>query len=137
MKMKSENMYVSFVFIMFIAMAVIVYAKPCAADPPKICCTVEPSGVEQGDTITVVAESDKELKTLQAFLKQPESSLAPVYADMSSRKCVAIKMEKEKGNRYVGHINTSDLTPGEAIVKVYASDLNKEYATDTVTVKVD
>jgi hypothetical protein len=135
--MKSENVYVSFVFIMFIAMAVIVYAKPCVADSPKIVCTVEPSGVEQGEAITVVAESDKELKSLQAFIKQPESSLAPVYAGMSSRKCVAIKMEKEEGNKYVGHINTSDFTPGEAIVKVYASDLNKEYATDTVPVKIE
>ena len=130
--MKSENVYVSFVFIMFIAMAVIIYAKPCAADPPEICCTVE-----QGKTITVVAESDKELKCLKAFLKQPESSLAPMYADMSSKKCIAIKMKKEKGNRYVGHINTSDLTPGEATVKIYATDLDKKYATNTVPVKID
>ena len=135
--MKSENVYVSFVFIMFIAMAVIIYAKPCVADPPKIGCTVEPSGVEQGKTITVVAESDKELKCLKAFLKQPEGSLAPMYADMSGKKCIAIKMKKEKGNRYVGHINTSDLTPGEATVKVYATDLDKEYATSTVPVKID
>jgi hypothetical protein len=29
------------------------------------------------------------------------------------------------------------LTPGEATVKVYATDLDKEYATNTVPVKID
>jgi len=135
--MKSENVYVSFVFIMFIAMAVIIYAKPCVADPPKIGCTVEPSGVEQGKTITVVAESDKELKCLKAFLKQPESSLAPMYADMSSKKCIAIEMKREKEGRYVGRIDTSDLIQGEAFVKVYATDLDKEYATRIVPVSIN
>ncbi len=137
MKSKNKNVYVSFSLIIFMAMMVILYTKPCAANPPKIDCTVEPCAIEQGNTITVVAESDKELKSLKVFLKQPESSLAPMYADMSSKKCIAIKMKKEKGNRYVGHINTSDLTPGEATVKVYATDLDKEYATSTVPVKID
>jgi hypothetical protein len=45
-------------------------------------------------------------------------------------------MKKEKGNRYVGHINTSDLTPGEATVKVYATDLDKEYATHIFPIRI-
>ncbi len=135
--MKYKNVYVSFVFIMLIAIMVTFYAKPCAADPAKIDCTVEPSGVEQGKTITVVAESSEELKSLKAYLKQPKISNAPkVVQDMIGKKCIAIEMNREKGNKYVGRIDTSDLMPGDATVKLYATDLDKEYATHTVPVKI-
>ena len=136
--MNSKNVFVSFVFIMCIAAAVILCAEPCAAESPKIDCTVEPSGVEQGKTITIVAECDEELKSLKVFLKQPQISNAPmVVQDMVGKKCVAIEMKKEKGNRYVGRIDTSDLIQGEAFVKVYATDLDKEYATRIVPVSIN
>jgi 3-deoxy-D-arabino-heptulosonate 7-phosphate (DAHP) synthase len=120
------------------AMMVILYTKPCAANPPKIDCTVEPCGVEQGNTITVVAESDKELKCLKAFLKQRKNSNTPMmFQNMISKKCIAIEMKREKEGRYVGRIDTSDLIQGEAFVKVYATDLDKEYATRIVPINID
>lgn len=137
--MKSKNVYVSFAFIMFIAMTVILYAKPCAADAFKIDCTVEPGAVEQGNkTITVVAECNEELKSLKVFLKQPRMSNAPmVVQDMIGKKCIAIEMKRDKENRYVGHIDTSDLIPGEAVVKVYGTGLDKQHSTRIIPIKID
>jgi hypothetical protein len=84
-----------------------------------------------------VAECDEELKSLKVFLKQPKISNAPVvFQDMIGKKCIAVEMNKEKGNKYVGRIDTSDLILGDAVVKVYATDLDKEYATHIVPIKI-
>lgn len=138
MKSKNKNVYVSISSIIFMAIMVILYTKPCAANPPKIDCTVEPCAIEQGNMIIVVAESDKKLKSLKVFLKQPKNSNAPmVFQNMISKKCIAIEMEREKEGKYVGRIDTSDLIQGEAFVKVYATDLDKEYATRIVPVNIN
>lgn len=138
MKSKNKNVYVSFSLIIFMAMMVILYTKPCAANPPQIDCTVEPCATEQGNTITVVAESDEKLKSLKVFLKQRKNSNTPmIFQNMISRKCIAIEMKRDKEGRYVGRIDTSDLIQGEAFVKVYATDLDKEHATRIVPVSIN
>jgi hypothetical protein len=98
---------------------------PCVADPPKIDCTLEPFSINEGDTITVKVQSDEQLKSLRVFLKQPKcSSKGPlVVQNMMGRECIAIDMKRKKGNNYVGHIDTSDLIRGEALIKAYATDI--------------
>ena len=133
-----KNEYVSFFCVIFVGMVVILCSKPCVADPPGIDCTVEPSAVEQGEAIKVEVESDEQLDSLKVFLKQPKcSSNAPlVIQNMIGRECIAIDMKREKGNKYVGHVDTSDLMPGEAVIKAYATDLDKEHATDILAVEI-
>jgi hypothetical protein len=104
---------------------------------PKSIVLLSHPGFDQGKTITVVAESSEELKCLKAYLKQPKISNAPIVVqDMIGKKCIAIEMEREKGNKYVGRIDTSDLMPGDATVKLYPTDLDKEYSIHTVSIKI-
>lgn len=60
-----------------------------------------------------------------------------MFQNMNSKKCIAIEMKREKEGRYVGRIDTSDLIQGEAFVKVYATDLDKEHATRIVPVNIN
>ncbi|MDY6954625.1 MAG: hypothetical protein SWE60_24240 [Thermodesulfobacteriota bacterium] len=107
-------------------------------ESPKIDCAIAPSVVEQGKAITIKVESGEELKSLRVFLKQPKISSAPlVVQNMIGRKCIAVDMKKGEGNQYVGHVDTSDLARGDAIVKAYATSLNKEHATNIMAVKIE
>jgi hypothetical protein len=45
-------------------------------------------------------------------------------------------MKREKGNQYVGRVDTSDLALGEATIKTYATNLKKEHAANIVAVKI-
>ena len=137
MEMKLKNAYLSFFCVILVGMVVILSSKPCVADPPKIDCTVEACAVKQGEAITVTVESDEQLNALKVFLKQPRISSAPmIVQDMIGSKSIAIDMRREKGNKYVGSIDTSDLIPGEAVIKAYATDLDKEHATHIIPVKI-
>ena len=133
-----KNGYLSLFCAIFLGLVVILYGKPCVGDPPKIDCTVAPCAVEQGEPIKVEVESDEQLKSLKVFLKQPKcSSNNPlVVQNMLGKECIAIDMKREKGNKYVGHIDTSDLIPGEAVIKAYATNLDKEHATDMLAVQI-
>ena len=136
--MKDKKRYVLVFFLVFVGVVLILFSKPCTADSPKIDCAIEPSIVQQGETITVQVESEEQLKSLRVFLKQPKISSAPlVVQNIIGRKCIAVDMKKEKGNQYVGRVDTSDLGPGEALIKTYATNLNKEHATKTVAVKIE
>lgn len=157
--MKFKNAYLSFFCIILVGIVVILHSKPCVAEPPKINCTVEPCAVKQGKAITVnpktqsegicsescavkqgraitvKVESDEQLKALKVFLKQPRISSAPmIVRDMIGRKCIEIDMKREKGNKHVGCIDTSDLIPGEAVIKAYATNLDKEHATHIIPI---
>jgi len=135
--MTDKKNYLLVFFALFVGGATIFCSQPCVADSPKIDCAIEPCVVEQGDAITIKVESEEELKSLKVFLKQPKISSAPlVVQNIMGRKCIAVDMEKGEGNQYVGRINTSDLAPGEAVVKTYATNLNKEHATNIVAVKI-
>jgi len=124
--------------IVLVGMVAVIYSTPCIADSPKIDCAIEPSVVEQGDAITIKVESEEELKSLQVFLKQPKISSAPlVVQNIIGRKCIAVDMEKGEGNQYVGHVDTCDLAPGEAIIKTYATNLDKEHATNIAAIKIN
>jgi len=123
--------------IVLVGMVAVFCSTPCIADSPKICCAIEPSAVEQGQKITVKVDSEEELKSLRVFLKQPKTASAPlVVQNIIGRKCIAVDMEKCEGNQYVGHVDTSDLAPGEAIIKTYATNLNKEHATNIAAIKI-
>jgi hypothetical protein len=135
--MKFKNAYLSFFCIILVGIVVILHSKPCVAEPPKIDCTVEPCAVKQGKVITVKVESDEQLKALKVFLKQPRISSAPmIVQDMIGRKCIEIDMKREKGNKHVGCIDTSDLIPGGAVIKTYATNLDKEHATHIIPIKI-
>jgi len=122
---------------LFLGVVIIFCVQPCMADSPKIDCAIEPSAVDQGEAITIKVESEEELKSLRVFLKQPKISSAPlVVQNMIGRKCIAVDMERGEGNQYVGRVDTCDLAPGDAIIKAYATNLNKEHATDIVAVKI-
>jgi hypothetical protein len=133
-----KNGYLSLFCAIFLGLVVIFYSEPCVGDPPRIDCTVASTGVKQGEPIKVEVESDEQLKSLKVFLKQPKcSSNNPlVVQNMMGKECIAIDMKREKGNKYVGHIDTSDLIPGEAVIKAYATDLDKEHATDVLAVQI-
>jgi hypothetical protein len=136
--MKDKKRYVLVFFVVFVGVVVILFYKPCTAESPRIDCAIEPSIIQQGETITVKVESEEQLKSLRVFLKQPKISSAPlVVQNIIGRKCIAVDMKKEEGNQYVGHVDTSGLGPGEAMIKTYATNLNKEHATKTVAVKIE
>jgi hypothetical protein len=84
--------------------------------PPTIDLAVEPCHIKSGDTVRVMAKSDQRLDNLKVFIKQPGIGT----------KAVAVKMDYDGGSdlpyRYAGSIDTSDLTAGKALIKVYATD---------------
>jgi hypothetical protein len=127
----------SFLCVILVSTIVILYSGPSLADPPKIHCTVKPSAVEQGDIITVMAESDKRIEVLRVFIKEPQISDAPMTIQSGTgSRTIAVDMRQEKGNRYVGHIDTSDLRPGEAVIELYGTDSGKEHAIGSIPVRI-
>lgn len=135
--MKNKRVYLTVCCAMVAGFLTLCYSTPCIADPPKIDCAVEPSAVTRGDAIVVSVESEDQLNSLRVFLKQPKVSSAPlVVQNMMGRKCIAIDMKREEGNTYVGRIDTADLRPGEAIIKTYATGVNKEHATNVLPVNI-
>jgi hypothetical protein len=135
--MKNKKAYLSVFCAVFAGLMTIILSQPCIADPPKIDCAVEPCTAERGEAIVVRVESEEQLNSLKVFLKQPKICSAPlVVQDMIGTKCIAIDMKREEGNKYVGRIDTSDLRPGEAIIKTYATSLNKEHATKALAVNI-
>ena len=119
-----KNAYLSLFCAILVGIVVIFYGKPCVGEPPKIDCTVASRAVKQGEPIKVEVESDEQLKSLKVFLKQPQS------------KCIPIYVKREKRNKYVGHIDTFNLIPGEAVIKVYATDLDEKHAMDILAVQI-
>jgi hypothetical protein len=135
--MQGNKSYRLVFFTLCVGVVTIFCSQPCVADSPRIDCAIEPSVVQQGGEITIKVESEEELKSLRVFLKQPKISGAPlVVQNMIGRKCIAVDMERAEGNQYVGRVKTCDLAPGEAIVKTYATNLNKEHATNIAAVKI-
>jgi hypothetical protein len=135
--MKNKKEYLLVFSIVFVGVVTIFCGKPCMAEPPKIDCAIEPSVVKQGEAITVKVESEEQLKSLRVFIKQPKISSAPlVVQNIIGRKCIAVDMKREKGNQYVGRVDTSDLALGEATIKTYATNLKKEHAANIVAVKI-
>ena len=136
--MKNKKAYLSVFCAGFAGLLTFIYSAPCIADPPKIDFAVESSAVQRGEAIVVKVESEEQLNSLKVFLKQPKISSAPlVVQNMMGTKCIAIDMKRKEGNKYVGHIDTSDLRPGEAIIKTYATSLNKEHATKALAVNIE
>jgi hypothetical protein len=135
--MKDKKQCLLVFCIVFVGVVTIFFSKPCIADSPKIDCAIEPCVVQQGEAIKVKVESEEQLKSLRVFLKQPKICSAPlVVQNIIGRKCIAVDMKKEEGNQYVGYVDTSDLGPGEAVIKTYATNLDKEHATKTVAVNI-
>lgn len=98
--------------------------------PPRIDVATQPSFIRSGEMVRVTAKSDEKLDTLRVFVKQPGIET----------RAVAVKMDYDEGSefpyRYTGIVDTSDLTVGRAMLKIYATDLAGEKTAHTTSLGI-
>jgi hypothetical protein len=98
--------------------------------PPRIDVAARPSSIKSGEMVRVMAKSDEKLDTLKVFVKQPGIET----------RAVAVKMDYDEGSEfpymYTGIIDTSDLSTGKAMLKIYATDLAGEQTIQTTSLGI-